>query len=235
MKSLLRRVLAGVLLFVLLGPCLTVRAEEEGTKIMGEAEADAEQLRNLLLQMNPGATEEILELPAIYLEEGAVEGVRGDIAFAQACLETGWFVFPGTTAVTFDQYNFCGMGVTSSGMKGNSFASPREGVRAQIQHLKAYASTDDLVNECVDPRFDFVHRGCAPYVEWLGIQENPEGYGWAAGVNYGAHILDILDRMEETVPPVQEEMTEAAQADPQDSSLLDTILHSGGLLLDAIF
>ena len=180
-------------MIIALAPHLTAQAEEEGTKIMGEAEADAQQMRDLLLLMNPDATEEMLELPSIYLEEGAAEGVRGDIAFAQACLETGWFAFPPPTAVTYDQYNFCGMGVTSPGMKGNSFETSREGIRAQIQHLKAYASTEDLVNECVDPRFKYVHRGCAPYVEWLGIQENPQGYGWAAGEDYGTHILRVLD------------------------------------------
>ena len=71
--------------------------------------------------------------------KGNAEGVRGDIAFAQSCLETENFGFSGS-AVTLDQNNFCGMGVTSNGMKGNSFDTPQLGIRAQIQHLKAYAS-----------------------------------------------------------------------------------------------
>ncbi len=227
MKSFIYRLLAGVLLVFLLVPCLTVRADEEGTRIMGEAEASAEKMQACLLQNNPEATEEMLALPAIYLEEGAAEGVRGDIAFAQACLETGWFIFPETTAVTFDQNNFCGMGVTSKGKKGSSFATPREGIRAQIQHLKAYASTDDLVNECVDPRFDLVLRGCAPYVEWLGIQENPDGRGWASGDDYGIHILNILDQIMHTEP--------TPPADAQEPSFWSTLLHYGGILLDVLF
>src|SRR5699024_4241256 len=115
-----------------------------------------------------------------YLSEGETEGIRGDLAFCQSCLETGNFTFEGS-AVTLDQNNFCGMGVTSNGMKGNSFSTPQLGIRAQIQHLKAYANTQDLVNTCIDPRFKYVQRGCAPYVEWLGIQENPSGRGWASG------------------------------------------------------
>ena len=35
----------------------------------------------------------------------------------------------------------------------------------------------------VDPRFKYVARGSAPYVEWLGILENPQGKGWAAGAS----------------------------------------------------
>ena len=109
---------------------------------------------------------------------------RGDIAFAQSCLETGNFTFSGS-AVTLSQNNFCGMGVTSNGMKGNSFGTPQLGIRAQVQHLKAYASTDALKNACIDPRFKYVTRGCAEYAEWLGQKENPAGKGWAAGAGYG--------------------------------------------------
>ena len=90
------------------------------------------------------------------------------------------------------QNNFCGMGVTQNGMEGNSFKTPQLGIRAQIQHLKAYANTAKLKQECVDPRFEYVSRGCAPYVEYLGIQENPKGKGWASGAGYGEKILKIL-------------------------------------------
>lgn len=126
-----------------------------------------------------------------YLSGGEAEGVRGDVTFAQSCLETGNFTFTGS-AVTLSQNNFCGLGVTSSGSKGNSFSTAQIGIRAQIQHLKAYASTDALLQTCVDPRFQYVNRGCAKYVEWLGVQENPNGYGWVSGANYGNKILSIL-------------------------------------------
>ena len=51
----------------------------------------------------------------------------------------------------------------------------------------------DLKNECVDPRFKYVARDCAEYVEWLGQKENPAGKGWAAGAGYGAKIITILN------------------------------------------
>lgn len=148
-------------------------------------------MRAYIQSKNPKVTQSVLDMISLYLSEGKAEGIRGDIAFAQSCLETGNFGFS-QSAVTLDQNNFCGMGVTSNGMKGNSFDTPQLGIRAQIQHLKAYASTETLKNACVDPRFKYVARGSAIYVEWLGQQENPDGKGWAAGAGYGFKILAIL-------------------------------------------
>ena len=166
-------------------------------KIMGQAQASIEQMRAYIKKVNPKVPESVLAMIPLYITEGALEGVRGDIAFAQSCLETGNFTFVGS-AVTLDQNNFCGMGVTSTGVKGSSFKTPKEGIRAQIQHLKAYACDDALEQRCIDPRFTYVKRGCAPYVEWLGIQENPSGAGWASGKGYGTKILNILSNILET-------------------------------------
>lgn len=161
------------------------------TKIMGRAVATTEQMQEYIKKKNPEVAQSVLDMMPLYLSEGEAEGVRGDIAFAQSCLETGNFGFS-QSAVTLDQNNFAGMGVTQNGMKGLSFDTPQLGIRCQIQHLKAYACMDALVNENIDPRFQYVTRGSAPYVDWLGIQENPQGKGWAAGVGYGAKILNIL-------------------------------------------
>lgn len=161
------------------------------TRIMGRAEATAEQMRAYLKAKNPETAQSVLDMVSLYLSEGETEGVRGDIAFAQSCLETGNFGFSGS-AVTLLQNNFCGMGVTGKGEKGNSFDTPLLGIRAQVQHLKAYASVEGLRNACIDPRFKYVTRGCAEYVEWLGQKENPVGKGWAAGAGYGEKILAIL-------------------------------------------
>lgn len=167
------------------------RLTTELTPITGTAQATAAQMTAYLRAVNPNVAQSVLDMIPCYLSEGAAEGIRGDIAFAQSCLETGNFTFRGS-AVTLEQNNFCGMGVTSNGIKGNSFATPQLGIRAQIQHLKAYASTAALQQVCVDDRFRYVQRGCAPYVEWLGIPENPNGRGWASGAGYGAKILRIL-------------------------------------------
>lgn len=153
------------------------------TKIMGKSVAGVEQMEHYIREKNKAVAQSVVDMLPLYLSEGEAEGVRGDIAFAQSCLETGNFGFSGS-AVTLEQNNFCGMGVTDNGRKGNSFGTAQLGIRAQVQHLKAYACTEELVNGNVDPRFKYVARGFAPYVEWLGIQENPQGKGWAAGAGY---------------------------------------------------
>ena len=167
------------------------------TKIASKPVATAEQMIAYIKSKKQNVAQSVIDMIPLYLSEGEIEGIAGDIAFAQSCLETGNFWFAGSN-VTLDQNNFCGMGVTSGNKKGNSFETPQIGIRAQIQHLKAYANTDPLVNECVDPRFRYVKRGCAEYVEWLGIQENPSGKGWASGAGYGSKILRILKNVRET-------------------------------------
>ena len=132
----------------------------------------------------------------MFLEEGAAEGVRGDVAWAQSLKETGFFRYGGI--VLPEQNNYAGIGALNGNAQGQaaSFPDPRTGVRAQIQHLKAYACTDTLANACVDPRFSLVTRGCAPYVEWLGAADNPQGKGWAfPGPGYGASIVKLLGQI----------------------------------------
>lgn len=161
-------------------------------KIMGIPQASIEQMKVYIKKVNPQVSDSVTKMISLYITEGTAEGVRGDIAFAQSCLETGNFTFSGS-AVTLDQNNFCGLGVNVTGKKGCSFKTAKEGIRAQIQHLQAYACTDGLKQKCIDPRYTYVSRGCAEYVEHLGIQENPKGQGWAAGKNYGAQIIEILN------------------------------------------
>lgn len=178
-------------------------ATDDYTLIVGKAEVTIVQMQTYIRSVNPGVAQSVLDMIPYYISEGEAEGIRGDIAFAQSCLETGNFTFKGS-AVTLDQNNFCGHGVTNRGMKGNSWATPQLGIRAQIQHLKAYANTDGLVHECVDNRFKYVERGTAKYVEWLGIQENPNHKGWASGKAYGQKILSILENIKRQPGGVEE-------------------------------
>ena len=173
--------------------------ETEKTAIMGKAQTTASQMAAFCLSKNaspqiPSCTVE--ELARMFIEEGEAEGVRGDVAFAQSLHETGYFKYGGI--VTPEMNNFAGIGALNGNATGQaaSFPDPRTGVRAQIQHLKAYASTEALVNACVDPRFSLVARGVAPYVEWLGAADNPQGRGWAVpGAGYGANVVKLLGQI----------------------------------------
>lgn len=187
--------------------------ETEKTAIMGKAQATAQQMalfcrsKNSTPQLTSCSLEQLAEM---FIEEGEAEGVRGDVAFAQSLHETGYFKFGGIVLPT--QNNYAGIGALNGNATGQaaSFPDPRTGVRAQIQHLKAYASTEALVNECVDPRFSLVARGVAPYVEWLGVADNPQGCGWAVpGAGYGANIVKLLGQ-------IMAQETPQAPAEPEN-------------------
>lgn len=170
-----------------------IEEEEKLTPLTDKSVATEEQMVKYLLSVNPTISDKYLKLAKTYLVEGEIEGIRGDLAFAQSLLETGNFTFGGDVAES--QNNYAGIGATGGGNPGNSFPTPEIGVRAQIQHLKAYANTEPLVQENVDPRFHYVVRASAPYLEWLSIQLNPYGYGWAYNANYAELILGILDKI----------------------------------------
>lgn len=187
--------------------------ETEKTAIMGKAQATAQQMalfcrsKNSTPQLTSCSIEQLAEM---FIEEGEAEGVRGDVAFAQSLHETGYFKFGGIVLPT--QNNYAGIGALNGNATGQaaSFPDPCTGVRAQIQHLKAYASTEALVNECVDPRFSLVARGVAPYVEWLGAADNPQGRGWAVpGAGYGANIVKLLGQ-------IMAQETPQAPAEPEN-------------------
>lgn len=136
-----------------------------------------------------GGARTIEQFAQIFYEEANAEGVKAEVAFTQCMKETGFLKYGGD--VLPNQYNFAGIGATG-GVHGAKFKNVRTGIRAQIQHLKAYASTSPLKNACVDPRFNLVTRNTAPYVEWLGIKENPNGHGWASAKNYGYDIVGMV-------------------------------------------
>ena len=125
----------------------------------------------------------IIEFCKTLIAEASFEGVRPEVLFAQVMIETGWLRFGGN--VSAGQCNFGGLGSTDSGVAGASFDSVGIGLRAQAQHLKAYASTDPLLGDCVDPRFSMVKRGSAQYLTQLNGK-------WAVpGEGYGEHIALI--------------------------------------------
>lgn len=139
-----------------------------------------------------GGASTINQFAQIFYEEATAEGVRAEVAFTQCMKETGFLKYGGD--VLPNQYNFAGIGATGA-VHGASFSNVRMGIRAQIQHLKAYGSVSPLTNPCVDPRFNLVKRGSAQYVEWLGIKENPNGYGWATSKSYGHDIVSMVNTL----------------------------------------
>ena len=134
---------------------------------------------------------DINQFCSLIYKEGLAEGINPDVIFAQAMIETGWLKFGGQ--VSAEQCNFAGIGALDSGISGASFntfgnSSVQMGIRAQVQHLKAYSSHNPLNNECIDPRFSLVRRGSAPFVEDLSGK-------WASDPLYGRKIRTLLDTL----------------------------------------
>ena len=139
-----------------------------------------------------GGAPNIVTFCEMIYDEAVFENVRPEILYAQIMLETGYLQYGGD--VEINQFNFGGLGATGNGAKGNSFIDVRTGIKAQVQHLKAYASAEPLnATQVVDERFRYVTRNTAPYVEWLGIKENPAGKGWAASAGYGFNLMKIVN------------------------------------------
>ncbi len=166
-----------------------------GTPIMGKSSATVTNMVSLYnstgysypsIYASKGASS-IEDYCQLVLEEANAEGVKAEILFAQAMLETGWLQFGGS--VKASQCNFGGIGAVNATAGGASFDDVRTGLRAQVQHLKAYASTEPLKNACVDPRFEKVERGVAPCVEDLNGR-------WAVpGDGYGQRVSSLAARV----------------------------------------
>ena len=129
----------------------------------------------------------IEDFAAIVVDEANAEGVKPEVVFAQEMHETGWLQFGGD--VKPEQCNFAGLGATGGGNLGLTFESVRMGVRAQVQHLKAYASTEPLNQTCIDPRFKYVTRGTAPTLGKL------DGHWAVPGNGYGNSIYSIIKQI----------------------------------------
>ena len=161
--------------------------------IAGEAAATEEQMLAYLLRRNPhpkltGTPEELVHT---YYEEAEREGVRPDVALAQACKETGFFAYGGD--VDWKQNNFCGLGATGNGAKGLSFPDIRTGTRAHIQHLLAYSRKEHPTSTIVDPRYDLIRTNRPDIYGQLRHWTQLNGVWAVPGRNYGQEILMIRD------------------------------------------
>jgi hypothetical protein len=160
-------------------------ARSQIDSIMSAGYTSEVQMIVFLKANNETALDEFRDLPKIYREEGSIEGVNHDIAFSQMCWETHFL------RDREFQNNFAKLGLLGGSSQLASFADLRLGVRSHIQHLKAYASMEPLVQEAIDPRFHLVRRGIANKVTQLSAR-------WSADLFYGDKIMAILRRLYES-------------------------------------
>ncbi len=199
-----RKLYFGVITFFLLlvlQAFIPSNAAQAATPIMGQTQAAKDQMVKYFNQYflsqgkkptYPYANTNVPTIDAFVsttIDEANYEGVRAEVAFALMMKETGFLQFGGD--VNVNQYNFGGIGATGGGVPGYSFPDPVIGIRAVVQHLKAYASTDPLKQPCVDPRYNnVVPLGKAPYAENLG------NGNWATDPNYGADLVNRINFIE---------------------------------------
>lgn len=166
--------------------------KETDVAILGSAEVSQAKMVEYIKKrnQNPKLNCSVEALVQFYYEEAQIEGVRADLALCQAIKETGCFSYGGD--VVPEQNNYCGLGTTGNGVKGNYFSSPREGVRAHIQHLLAYASTRPPKQKIVDPRYELLKEKrpeiFGKVTTWIGLN----GVWAVPGKTYGQDILTML-------------------------------------------
>ncbi len=158
-------------------------------RIMGHGNTSELQLNLFLKARNEAALKEFPDLAKLYRDEGSREGVNYDVAFCQMCLDTKFLVLSKDRKLA-ETNNFANLADVTGGPEVARFDSAAKGVRAHIQHLKAYASTEPLNQDNVDPRFRFVVRGISPLVGQLGGR-------WAPDVTYGDQVLELLRKLYE--------------------------------------
>ena len=130
------------------------------------------------------------QLASWYIQYGAEEGVRGDLAFAQAVLETGGFSSPDAT----DLSNFAGIGHCDTCDSGWAFPSPQGGVLGQIQLLRIFADSGPGPVGAPGPVLGALAAGKEMSAGCCSTIESLTGV-WATDPAYGQQVLDIYAQM----------------------------------------
>jgi hypothetical protein len=163
-----------------------------GISLLGSSALDAEQLAGWFNAQGyvDFTTTTVKQLASWYLQVGAAEGVRGDVAFAQAVLETGGFSSPDAVGLN----NYAGIGHCDTCPSGWPFPSPHAGVTGQLQLLRIFADAGAPPRGAPAPVLPALvpalqgRRGCCATWESLtGV--------WATDPSYGAQILSLYEGM----------------------------------------
>jgi len=123
---------------------------------------------------------EIESIVSTYIQEAKAESINHDIAIAQMCYATN-FLKAQQRLVT---HNYAGLG-------DSKFDDRVTGIRAHIQHLKGYVSSERPKGTIVDPRYDVLVKngilGTVSTLEGMYLVWAPQSY------DYGDKIDKILN------------------------------------------
>ncbi|HTK16220.1 MAG TPA: glucosaminidase domain-containing protein [Acidimicrobiia bacterium] len=181
------------------------------TPVMGPNLLNASQLARWFHAMHsappnvPSLNDNLTLLAQTFIDQGHVEGVRGDLAFVQSIIETGWFSYQGSQ-VPPDSNNFAGMNAYDGraalpncrhgdSAPSRCFPSARIGALTQMQLLRSYADATSryLPNRLTSAPSDRV--GAAPIWEYFGGHNCPCGkLIWASADDYGINIIKLYSK-----------------------------------------
>jgi hypothetical protein len=161
------------------------------------------------------------QMAQLYIDEGNLVGVRGDIAFCQSILETGWFTWSASFSHLNDppitdpndpnftkwpgfvlpaDHNYAGIGAFNGSNVYMRQPTAQLGVRAQLQHLRNYAdgtstATPESLGAPFVPRPGYATANFTTFV-FHGKAPNwvdLDGKWAVPGTTYGQTILDICN------------------------------------------
>jgi len=154
--------------------------EDTEDSLLGTGKLSIEEMTSVLTAENPDIDDDFArDFSALYIKEAEAEGINHDIAFSQMCYETNFLKFD--NKLSRRSNNFGGIGGARE-----YFRSALIGVRAQIQHLKAYATEDPPAQKLVDPCYYNVRFGSAPTLYGLSGK-------WSADLSYGEKVKNLLE------------------------------------------
>jgi Mannosyl-glycoprotein endo-beta-N-acetylglucosaminidase len=148
---------------------------------------------------------DVTALAQVFIDDGKAEGVRGDMAFVQSQLETGWLAFQGSQ-IPPDAYNYAGIYAFDGrpslpncahgdSTPSRCMGTPQHGVLVQIQLLRSYA---DPSAKAASGRFISApsdRAGMAPLWEYFGGHNCPCGkLIWASADGYGLDIIQMYSQ-----------------------------------------
>jgi hypothetical protein len=148
---------------------------------------------------------DVAALAQVFIDDGNKEGVRGDMAFVQSQLETGWMGFV-RSQIPYDAYNYAGIyafdGRASlpncahgDSAPSRCMGTPQHGVLVQIQLLRSYAdpSASKAKGRFISAPSD--RAGTAPLWEYFGGNNCPcHKLIWASAPDYGLRIIQMYSQ-----------------------------------------
>jgi N-acetylmuramoyl-L-alanine amidase len=159
------------------------------------------------------------QMAQLYIDEGNLVGVRGDIAFCQSILETGWFAWSASFSHLNDppitnpadpnyttwpgfvlpaDHNYAGIGAFNGSNVYMRQPTAQLGVRAQLQHLRNYADATSTPTNLGAPLVLRPNYNAGNFTTFVFHGKAPNWVDldgkWAVpGTTYGQTILGICN------------------------------------------